>query len=104
IVRNKRRWYFQTLKQAKGKRQEYKSSGSSSSFNPSQSRAGSFNLNTQAGDDEEEDVQEVQRPISTDMTKKKAMASSTSSKFGNEDALARLMVTEYVDLTQSLER
>ncbi|GJU87405.1 hypothetical protein Tco_1294951, partial [Tanacetum coccineum] len=48
---------FKASKKEKNKR--YRSSGNSSSFNSSQSGAGSFNLYTQAGD-VEEDVHEVQ--------------------------------------------
>ncbi|GKE83896.1 hypothetical protein Tco_1557638 [Tanacetum coccineum] len=40
-------------------------------------------------DDEETDVQEVQRPMGRDLAKKKASASSTSSSSNNEDELAR---------------
>ncbi|GKA48810.1 hypothetical protein Tco_0741768 [Tanacetum coccineum] len=72
----------------------------SSSFNMSQSRVGSFNLNTHTGDDEEEDVQEVQRPMARDKAKNKTETSSTSSTSGNKDALAKLMVNVYVYLTQ----
>ncbi|GJU86651.1 hypothetical protein Tco_1294197 [Tanacetum coccineum] len=35
------------------------------------------------------------------LAKKKVQASSTSASFSNEDALARLMVKDYVDLTQT---
>ncbi|GKD70396.1 hypothetical protein Tco_1324486 [Tanacetum coccineum] len=71
------------------KNKRYKSSGNSSSFNTSQSQAASFNLNTQAGDDkdEEEDVREVRQPIGRDIAKKKGEASTTSSTSCNEDAL-----------------
>ena len=48
----------------------YKLSGSSS-FNTTQSREGSFNLNVDVEDDEEEEVQEVQRrPMGRDRAKK----------------------------------
>ncbi|GKA19904.1 hypothetical protein Tco_0699819 [Tanacetum coccineum] len=89
--------HIKAIKEEKNKR--YKSS-SSSSFNTSQSEVGSFYLNTQAVDDKEEDVQEVQRPMGIEMTNNKAAASSKSSACGNEDALAKLMVNEYADLTQ----
>nr|GEY62048.1 hypothetical protein [Tanacetum cinerariifolium] len=81
----------------------YKCFGNSSSFKMSQSRAASFNLNTRARDDkdEEEDVQEVQQPMGRDIAKKKGVTSTKSSASSNEDALARLMVNEYVDLTQT---
>nr|GEW55427.1 hypothetical protein [Tanacetum cinerariifolium] len=52
------------------KNMRYKSSGSSS-FNTTQSRASSFNLNTEARDDKEEDVQELQRLTNSDNAKKK---------------------------------
>ncbi|GJR89565.1 hypothetical protein Tco_0213576, partial [Tanacetum coccineum] len=40
------------------------------------------------GDNEEEEVQEVQRPMSRDRAKKKEAASMASSASGNEDLLA----------------
>nr|GEZ59492.1 hypothetical protein [Tanacetum cinerariifolium] len=56
-----------------------------------------------AGDseEEEEEVQEVQRPMGRDRVKKKGTASMASSTSGNEDLLDRLMVNEFVDLTQT---
>ncbi|GJY20515.1 ribonuclease H-like domain-containing protein [Tanacetum coccineum] len=56
-----------------------------------------------AGDneEEEEEVQEVQRPMGRDRAKKKGAASMASSTSGNEDLLDRLMVNEFVDLTQT---
>ncbi|GJR16068.1 hypothetical protein Tco_0798720 [Tanacetum coccineum] len=50
-------------------------------------------------EDEEEDVQEVQRPMGRDISKKKGEASMKSSTSSNEDASARLMVNEYGDIT-----
>ncbi|GJW75605.1 hypothetical protein Tco_0134975 [Tanacetum coccineum] len=51
---------FEAKKRDKNKR--YKSSGSNS-LNTTHLGEGSFNFNMQAGDDEEEDVWEVQRPM-----------------------------------------
>ncbi|GJY45580.1 reverse transcriptase domain, reverse transcriptase zinc-binding domain protein [Tanacetum coccineum] len=56
--------------------------------------AGNFNLNKQARDDEEEDVQEVQRPMGKDRAKNKLAVSSASSTSSNEDALTKLMVND----------
>nr|GEY23251.1 hypothetical protein [Tanacetum cinerariifolium] len=58
---------------------------------------GSINLNVDVGDDEEDEVQEIRRPIGKDkakgsMKKKGQRASGSSST--NDDALARLMVSE----------
>ena len=74
----------------------YKSYGSSS-FNP-ESRDASFYLNVDAGDDEGDEVQEVERrPMGRDKVKakKKGARSSGSTTTMNEEALARLMISEY---------
>ncbi|GJW58775.1 hypothetical protein Tco_0105506 [Tanacetum coccineum] len=54
----------------------------------------------EAGGEEEEEVQEVQRPIDWDKAKKKAATSSASSTSGNEEVLARLMISEYAILNE----
>ncbi|GJX17945.1 gamma-glutamyltranspeptidase 1 [Tanacetum coccineum] len=78
-----------------GGSKRHKSSGSSS-FN-TESREASINLNTNVGDNDEDEVQEVQRLEGRDkaraVRKKKGSKASGSSNV-NEDALARLMVTE----------
>nr|GEZ24454.1 hypothetical protein [Tanacetum cinerariifolium] len=76
IVRNKRKWNFQTLKQ-----RDRKSTG-----------------DTKAVDDEEEEVQEVQRPMGRDKNKRATSYASPTS--GNEEALARLMVNEYTMINE----
>ncbi|GJT81853.1 hypothetical protein Tco_1056195 [Tanacetum coccineum] len=81
------------------KNNKYKSS-SFGSFNTTQPLEGSFNLNVEAGEDEKDDVHEVQRPMGMDRAKKKGVASSTSSTSENEEALARLMVNEYATLNE----
>ncbi|GJX61637.1 hypothetical protein Tco_0294537 [Tanacetum coccineum] len=53
---------------------------------------------THAGDNKEVDAKEVQRPMGRDTSKRKGAASSTSSTSRNEEALARLMLNEYVGL------
>ncbi|GJR86512.1 hypothetical protein Tco_0210523 [Tanacetum coccineum] len=63
----------------------------SSSFNTESGKA-SINLNADVGDDEEDEVQEIRRPISRDKAKKKGSRASGSSSM-NDEALARLMVT-----------
>ncbi|GJY46644.1 hypothetical protein Tco_0435707 [Tanacetum coccineum] len=73
----------------------YKSSGSSS-FNPDYGNA-SINLNVDDGDEEEDEVQEVERLIGMDKAKgfkKKGAGASGSSATMNDEALARLMVFE----------
>ncbi|GKG40591.1 hypothetical protein Tco_0467368, partial [Tanacetum coccineum] len=47
-------------------------------------------------EDEEEDVQEVQRPMGRDISKKKGETSMKSSTSSNEDASARLMPTDHL--------
>ncbi|GJV68600.1 gamma-glutamyltranspeptidase 1 [Tanacetum coccineum] len=78
-----------------GGSKRHKSSGSSS-FN-TESREASINLNTNVGDNDEDEMQEVQRLEGKDkaraVRKKKGSKGSGSSNV-NEDALARLMVTE----------
>ncbi|GKE49543.1 glutathione S-transferase T3-like protein [Tanacetum coccineum] len=73
----------------------HKSSGSSS-FNTESGEA-SINLNTNVGDNDEDEVQEVQRPKGMDKAravgKNKGSKESGSSNV-NEDTLARLMVAE----------
>nr|GEV08757.1 hypothetical protein [Tanacetum cinerariifolium] len=59
----------------------------------------SINLNVDARDDDEDDAQELQRPIGRDKakgSKKKGARSSRSSSSMNDEALARLMVSELV--------
>ncbi|GJR21331.1 hypothetical protein Tco_0969858 [Tanacetum coccineum] len=57
----------------------------------------SINLNVNAGDDDEDEVHELQRPISRDKakgSKKKGTGSSGTSSSMNDEALARLTVSE----------
>ncbi|GKC80415.1 hypothetical protein Tco_1131189 [Tanacetum coccineum] len=68
----------------------------SSSFN-TESGDASINLNVDAGDDDGDEVQELQRQIGRDKakgSKKKGAGSSGSSSSMNDEALARLMVSE----------
>ncbi|GJS67546.1 glutathione S-transferase T3-like protein [Tanacetum coccineum] len=74
---------------SQGSRKRQKSSGSSS-FN-TESEDASINLNNTVND--EDDVQEIQRPEGRDKAKNKGSKASGSSTM-NDDALARLMVTE----------
>nr|GEU94052.1 hypothetical protein [Tanacetum cinerariifolium] len=78
-----------------GGSKRYKSSGSSS-FNTESGKA-SINLNTNVGDNDEDEVQEIRRPMGRHKaryaTKKKGSRASGSSSM-NDEALARLMVTE----------
>nr|GEX00468.1 hypothetical protein [Tanacetum cinerariifolium] len=72
-----------------------KTSGSSS-FN-TESVEASINLNVNVGDDEEDEVKEIRRPISRDKTKgsmKKKGPRSSGSSSTNDEALDRLMVSE----------
>ncbi|GKC38636.1 ALP1-like protein [Tanacetum coccineum] len=78
-----------------GGSKRHKSSGSSS-FNTESGEA-SINLNTNVGDNNEDEVQEIRRPEGRDKArvagKNKGSKASGSSTM-NEDALARLMVSE----------
>ncbi|GKA22952.1 glutathione S-transferase T3-like protein [Tanacetum coccineum] len=78
-----------------GGSKRHKSSGSSS-FN-TESREQSINLNTIVGDTDEDEVQEI-RPEDRDKARaaarKKKGSKSAGSSNVNEDALAKLMVTE----------
>ncbi|GJW22806.1 hypothetical protein Tco_0033428 [Tanacetum coccineum] len=81
---------------SEGGSKRHKSTGSSS-FNTESGEA-SINLNTNVDDNDEDEVQEIQRPEGRDKAraaarKNKGSKSSASSSV-NEDALARLMVTE----------
>ncbi|GJW99702.1 putative reverse transcriptase domain-containing protein [Tanacetum coccineum] len=78
-----------------GGSKRYKSFGSSS-FNTESGKA-SINLNANVGDEEEDEVEEIRRPMGRDKAKDDAIknesrASGSSSM--NDEALARLMVTE----------
>ncbi|GJR87254.1 reverse transcriptase domain-containing protein [Tanacetum coccineum] len=74
---------------SQGSSKRHKSSGSSS-FN-AESGDASINLNNTV--DDEDDVQEIRRPHGRDKAKNKGSKESGSSTM-NDDALARLMVTE----------
>ncbi|GKF70410.1 hypothetical protein Tco_0203467, partial [Tanacetum coccineum] len=79
-----------------------KTSGSSS-FN-TESEDASFNLNVDAGDEDENEVQEVPRPMGRDKakgSKKKGVGSSGSSMNITDEELARLMVSELATQTAS---
>ncbi|GJW37236.1 hypothetical protein Tco_0060156 [Tanacetum coccineum] len=57
----------------------------------------SINMNVDVGDDEEDEVEELRRPMGRDKAKglkKKELRSSGSSSSTNDEALARLMVSE----------
>ncbi|GKC70295.1 RNA-directed DNA polymerase, eukaryota [Tanacetum coccineum] len=80
---------------SEGGSKRHKSSGSSS-FN-TESGDTSINLKTNVGDNNEDEVQEIRRPGGRDKAraagKNKGLKASGSSTM-NDDALARLMVTE----------
>ncbi|GKC19287.1 hypothetical protein Tco_1021437 [Tanacetum coccineum] len=79
-----------------GGSKRHKSSGSSS-FNTESGEA-SINLNTNVGDNDEDEVQEIRRPEGRDKARaarrKNKGSKSAGSSNVNEDALARLMITE----------
>ncbi|GJW11725.1 hypothetical protein Tco_1577552 [Tanacetum coccineum] len=78
-----------------GGSKRHKSSGSSS-FNTESGEA-SINLNTNVGDNDEDEVQEIRRPKGRDKARdagKNKGSKTSGSSTVNEDALARLMVTE----------
>ncbi|GJY82763.1 hypothetical protein Tco_0496139 [Tanacetum coccineum] len=69
-----------------------------------ESRNASINLNVDVRDDDEDDVHELLRPIGMDKAKdlkKKGARSSGSSANINDEALARLMVSELATQTES---
>ncbi|GJZ52862.1 zinc finger BED domain-containing protein RICESLEEPER 2-like protein [Tanacetum coccineum] len=73
----------------------YKASGSST-FNTESGEA-SINLNVDVGDDEEDEAQEIRRPIGRDKVKdaaKKKGSRASGSSSMNDEALARLMASE----------
>ncbi|GKE14785.1 hypothetical protein Tco_1422362, partial [Tanacetum coccineum] len=62
-----------------------------------------YNLNVDVGDDEEDEVKELQRPLGKDKAKhlkKIGLRSSGSSSNMNNETLARLMVSELAMHTQ----
>ncbi|GJX95841.1 hypothetical protein Tco_0351639, partial [Tanacetum coccineum] len=76
----------------------------SSSFN-TESDDASFNLNVDVGDEDENEVQEIPRTMDRDKargSKKKGARSSGSSVNINDEALARLMVSELATQTASI--
>nr|GEX28860.1 hypothetical protein [Tanacetum cinerariifolium] len=85
------------VERSEGGSKKHKSTGSSS-FN-TESEEASINLNTNVGDNDEDEVQETQRPRGMDKAKdagkkKRSKSSASASSNVNDDALARLMVTE----------
>nr|GFA27783.1 hypothetical protein [Tanacetum cinerariifolium] len=83
-----------------GGSKRHKSSGSSS-FNTESGEA-SINLNTNVGDNDEDEVQEIRRPDGRDKARaagrKNKGSKPTGSSTLNEDEMARLMVTEITAL------
>ncbi|GKD50819.1 hypothetical protein Tco_1279795, partial [Tanacetum coccineum] len=79
-----------------GGSKRHKSTGSSS-FNRESGEA-SINLNTNVDDNDKDEVQEIQRPEVKDKARaaarKNKWSKSSASSSVNEDALARLMVTQ----------
>ncbi|GKD02924.1 hypothetical protein Tco_1177898, partial [Tanacetum coccineum] len=99
ILKDSPKWDAITLPkfdtESGGGSKRHKSSGSSS-FN-SKSEDASINLNTNVGDNDEDEVQEIRRLGGRDKARAagKTKGSKTSgSSTMNDDALARLMVTE----------
>ncbi|GJS12194.1 hypothetical protein Tco_0368990 [Tanacetum coccineum] len=97
VLKDSLKWKEQELPkfatQSEGGSKRHKSSGSSS-FNTESGNA-SINLNTNAGDNDEDEVQEIRRTIGRD--KARAAGKNKGSKVSgsstmNDDALARLMV------------
>ncbi|GKA54105.1 glutathione S-transferase T3-like protein [Tanacetum coccineum] len=99
VLKDSLKWKEQELlkfaTESEGGSKRHKSS-SSSSFNIESGDA-SINLNTNAGDNDEDEVQEIRRTMGRDKAraagKNKGSKASGSSTM-NDDALARLMVTE----------
>ncbi|GKD32468.1 zinc finger BED domain-containing protein RICESLEEPER 2-like protein [Tanacetum coccineum] len=79
----------------RGGSKRYKSSGSSS-FNTESGKA-SINLNANVGDNEEDEVHKIRRPMGRDKVKdaaKKKGSRASGSSSANDETLARLMVTK----------
>nr|GFA65766.1 hypothetical protein [Tanacetum cinerariifolium] len=95
ILKDRLKWQERALSTGSGGSKRHKSSGSSS-FN-TESGEQSINLNTIFCDTDEDEVQEI-RPEGRDKARaaarKKKGSKSTGSSNVNEDALAKLMVTE----------
>lgn len=91
---------FFLSKETNERSKRYKSSGSSS-FCP-ESRGESINLNDDAGgDDEENEVQEVLRPTGRDKAKAlKEKGVSKSGSSANDEALAKMMISEMAHQTE----
>ncbi|GKE63628.1 zinc finger BED domain-containing protein RICESLEEPER 2-like protein, partial [Tanacetum coccineum] len=101
ILKGSPKWMQSEVPKFVGKSAEgskrYKTSGSSS-FNIESGEA-SINLNVDVGDDEEDKVQEIRRPIGRDKVKyaaKKKGSRASGSLSMNDEALARLMVSDMV--------
>nr|GEZ00741.1 hypothetical protein [Tanacetum cinerariifolium] len=97
ILKNSPKWWEQIVSKYTNLNAAKKSKTSwSSSFN-TESGDASFNLNVDAGDEDENEVQEIPRTMGKDKakgSKKKGARSSGSSMNMTDEALARLMVSE----------
>ncbi|GJY05136.1 hypothetical protein Tco_0371076 [Tanacetum coccineum] len=88
-------WQKRMIQSNYGGSKSYKSSGSSS-FNIKSGEA-SINQNANVGDDDEEEVQEIRRPMGRDKAKdavKNKGSRALGSSSTNDEAFARLMVTK----------
>ncbi|GJS26393.1 zinc finger BED domain-containing protein RICESLEEPER 2-like protein [Tanacetum coccineum] len=96
------KWLKQVVPKYSKSSKKRKTSGSSL-FN-TESGDASINLNVDAGDDDENEVQEIPRTMGRDKargSKKKGVGSSGSSMNMNDETLARLMVSELATQTAS---
>ncbi|GJW48008.1 zinc finger BED domain-containing protein RICESLEEPER 2-like protein, partial [Tanacetum coccineum] len=105
VLRHSLKWWEQEVPRFGGTKNDAKRSKTfwSSSFNTEYEDA-NINLNVDARDDDEDDVQELQRLIGRDKAKglkKKGAGSSGSSSSMNDEVLDRLMVSELATQTES---
>ncbi|GKC02437.1 glutathione S-transferase T3-like protein [Tanacetum coccineum] len=102
VLKYSPKWLKQVVPKYSKSSKKSKTSGSSS-FN-TESGDASINLNVDAGDDDENEVQEIPRTMGRDKargSKKKGVGSSGSSMNMNDETLARLMVSELATQTAS---
>ncbi|GKB38396.1 retrovirus-related pol polyprotein from transposon TNT 1-94, partial [Tanacetum coccineum] len=105
ILKKSPKWWEQVVPKYSNPNAAKKSKTSGSSSFNTESGDASFNLNVDAGDEDENEVQEIPRTMGRDRargSKKKGAGSSGSSVNINDEALARLMVSELATQTASI--
>ncbi|GJS94831.1 gamma-glutamyltranspeptidase 1 [Tanacetum coccineum] len=105
ILKKSPKWWEQVVPKYSNPNAAKKSKTSGSSSFNTKSGDASFNLNVDAGDEDENEVHEIPRTMGKDKardSKKKGAGSSGSSVNINDEALARLMVSELATQTASI--